>query len=561
MTGPKPTLGKVNVPRTGPRAGASSGGAKATVTPAGKAIWAKKYDPKAIIAYIKTTNFSAREIAEVQEAFNDVAINGSLDKLAFKEALGVLGSTNPHLTGALFKYFDRNGNGLIDENEFVLSMSVLTKGSAEDKLKLAFATYDTSGNGSISRRELHQAIKNQVVGGTKLLMTLLTLEAEANRTGKDINSIDPRAIKIRKSDLPIKLEDIKPLVNDAFNRYDKDKNGRITLEEFMLWAKDEPRLTDTMAVLHGSDAPWMSLNPKMDKAGNRESAPPPLKSSTEQENPAVKTPSKADRQRARGGGAATAGAVQTSPPRVRSSSKNKRASMGSVSKPKAPRPPSVVAGDTVKKPGASMRIMPGAVSKGAKQWPPPPNSTPMMEYESVKKIKERTASAPKPAGKFNRAAAASVTSKSKSKPAAPAAPKKKSPPKAAPKKMAIVADSDSDDDSDESPYQSFREPADAAKPPAPAAPSKADKRLSGVSMKSDASAGSFSSAEESVRKPKKEEKKKPAAPAPPKAAPKVEDDDEEEEEWIIEEEEIWELEEEDESDGSYEEESDDEEEE
>ena len=51
------------------------------------------------------------------------------------------------------------GNGEISFQEFMTTLSVASRGSAEEKLHWTFRMYDINGNGTISRSEATEMIK------------------------------------------------------------------------------------------------------------------------------------------------------------------------------------------------------------------------------------------------------------------------------------------------------------------------------------------------------------------------------------------------------------------
>jgi len=58
----------------------------------------------------------------------------------------------------LFRVFDHNQSGNINFKEFILGMSVITRGSAVEKFKLSFDIYDVDGSGSIDKSEMREVI-------------------------------------------------------------------------------------------------------------------------------------------------------------------------------------------------------------------------------------------------------------------------------------------------------------------------------------------------------------------------------------------------------------------
>lgn len=54
----------------------------------------------------------------------------------------------------LFKAFDKDGSGKIDFKELASGLSLVAKGSAEEKLRILFSAYDKDGSGQLDRDEV-----------------------------------------------------------------------------------------------------------------------------------------------------------------------------------------------------------------------------------------------------------------------------------------------------------------------------------------------------------------------------------------------------------------------
>ena len=63
----------------------------------------------------------------------------------------------------VFHAYDRDRNGVIDFREFVISVSISSRGSIDDKLRWIFGIYDVDGDGHVTEDEVRDMCEVGVV--------------------------------------------------------------------------------------------------------------------------------------------------------------------------------------------------------------------------------------------------------------------------------------------------------------------------------------------------------------------------------------------------------------
>ena len=101
----------------------------------------------------------------------------------------------------IFRMFDANNNGKIDFREFMIVLTVISKGTPRENLEQLFRVFDANNDGVVSKKELRTIVKS--------LYSLL---------GKEDN--------------PTKATD-KFLAEAAFKEMDTDGDSKVTQEEFI----------------------------------------------------------------------------------------------------------------------------------------------------------------------------------------------------------------------------------------------------------------------------------------------------------------------------------------
>ncbi|XP_065644580.1 uncharacterized protein LOC100212363 [Hydra vulgaris] len=82
-----------------------------------------------------------------------------ITKDVFQMCLGPLTSKKNLVVQQLFQFYDQDKDGIINFNDFIHGMSVLTKGSKAERMKHIFDGYDLDRDGYISRDDLIQMLQ------------------------------------------------------------------------------------------------------------------------------------------------------------------------------------------------------------------------------------------------------------------------------------------------------------------------------------------------------------------------------------------------------------------
>jgi len=165
--------------------------------------------------------FSDEELTKILKAFQslDLDHDGLLRKNEFMVVENL--KQNP-LVDRVLDVFDVDGNGGIDFTEFIKALSIFAANNPEStdhKLLFAFKIYDVNGDGFISNSDLFYVLK---------IMVGRNLEDEA----------------------------IQQLVDRTILYADKDKDGKLSFEEFRSIIEDsnlEDQLIVDFSVLHQKD--------------------------------------------------------------------------------------------------------------------------------------------------------------------------------------------------------------------------------------------------------------------------------------------------------------------
>jgi len=194
-------------------------------------------DPDMIKNLQEQTNFDKVEVKKLYETFMELSIGGKepLDKETFKKGLGKLEACglknieNTPFADRLFHLLDVNNDNTVDLSEFVCGLSMLCKGTVEEKLELSFKAYDIDGNGFISKDELALMFKSAWIAGFR---ALCASHGNEELSMEDLNEFSEEMATL--------------FADNAFDTLDTNGDGQLSFEEFKEFALAEPKITATL---------------------------------------------------------------------------------------------------------------------------------------------------------------------------------------------------------------------------------------------------------------------------------------------------------------------------
>jgi len=116
--------------------------------------------PEEFDELVQNTEFTSAEIDEWYHKFKEYFPKGRVSQREFK---GVYHKLYPQgdadrFCGHIFRVYDVDGNGFISFAEFLTTLHVSARGSAEEKLKATFRMYDIDRNGFITFGEITEIL-------------------------------------------------------------------------------------------------------------------------------------------------------------------------------------------------------------------------------------------------------------------------------------------------------------------------------------------------------------------------------------------------------------------
>uniref|UniRef100_A0A8C6Z0U7 Calsenilin-like n=1 Tax=Nothoprocta perdicaria TaxID=30464 RepID=A0A8C6Z0U7_NOTPE len=117
---------------------------------------AVRHQPEGLAQLQAQTKFTKAELQSLYRGFKAECPSGLVDQDTFKLIYSQFfpqGDAAAY-AGFLFNAFDADGNGLICFQDFVAGLSVLLRGTVQEKLHWAFNLYDLNKDGRITKEEM-----------------------------------------------------------------------------------------------------------------------------------------------------------------------------------------------------------------------------------------------------------------------------------------------------------------------------------------------------------------------------------------------------------------------
>lgn len=182
-----------------------------------------RFRPEAIDTLCQLTKFNKRELQLMYRGFKQECPSGMVKEEKFKGIYAQFfprGAETSQYAHYVFNTFDQEHTGAITFTDFVIGLSVLARGTLQEKLRWAFSLYDINGDGYITKDEM-----------TRIINAIYDL------MGK---SVEPM------------VEDTttKDHVERVFQKLDLNKDGVVSMDEFLdSCAKDE-NISNSMSVFN-----------------------------------------------------------------------------------------------------------------------------------------------------------------------------------------------------------------------------------------------------------------------------------------------------------------------
>jgi Ca2+-binding EF-hand superfamily protein len=118
-----------------------------------------------LASVVAASHFTLDEVRQLRNEWAAQARDGGVGREAFAAGMAAIGISDPLVVEQNFSMFDRERTGRIDFRSFVVALSVLQRGTTDEKLRLLFDAFDIDGSGTLDRDEVYAIYKASLTFG------------------------------------------------------------------------------------------------------------------------------------------------------------------------------------------------------------------------------------------------------------------------------------------------------------------------------------------------------------------------------------------------------------
>lgn len=180
-----------------------------------------RYRPDSLESLCRATRFTEAELKRIYRGFKAECPTGVVREDTFKGIYSQFfpqGANTSLYAHYVFNTLDHDHSGLLSFEDFVQGLSILSRGSLDEKLRWTFSLYDINGDGFITREEM-----------TDIVTAIYELMGKFTEPCVDESTVRDKVDRI-------------------FQKMDQNKDGVVTLEEFLDCCMRDEDISQSMAV-------------------------------------------------------------------------------------------------------------------------------------------------------------------------------------------------------------------------------------------------------------------------------------------------------------------------